>query len=663
MNQIAIFGGTIEGRKLAEAMAGANVTVHVCVATQYGASLLPSEKNIVIHAARMEQQEMEHFLRENDIELCLDATHPYAAAVTENIRRACAQAGSDYIRVLREETEPAGGGIVYCEDAEEAADYLSHTTGNIFLTTGSKELDKYTVIPDFGQRCYARVLPAPEVLEKCRQLGLQGRHLIAMQGPFSEEMNEVMLRDCKAEWLVTKSSGRAGGYQEKCEAAVRAGVNIVVIARPGEADAKSCSLEQVLELLQERCGLSRGREAWLVGMGPGGEELLTGQACRILEQCDCIIGARRILDIWPGAGRKPCLSSYRREEILTYLRENPGYRRVALVYSGDIGFYSGARGIQESLLQEGFSVHRVAGLSAPLYFLDKLGIPWEDVRLLSLHGQRAQILPFILQGEKVCALLGRPQEVGDICGRLAKLGMEKIRVTVGERLSYPEENITQGTAEQLCGRQFDPLSVVLFENPAPVKKRAVPGVEDEAFIRGGVPMTKQEIRTLSLAKLGLCADSVLYDVGAGTGSVSVEAAMLCPEGTVWAIEQKKEGTALIEENRRKFSLGNLEIVEGTAPEAFFDLPAPTHAFIGGSDGRLLEIIEKLRAKNPQVRFVLNAVTLETIAQIQEIMRAFPAYEENLEIVQVTVAKARRAGRYHLMNGENPVYIVRFGGRS
>ncbi len=185
------------------------------------------------------------------------------------------------------------------------------------------------------------------------------------------------------------------------------------------------------------------------------------------------------------------------------------------------------------------------------------------------------------------------------------------------------------------------------------------GIPDSEFIRGEVPMTKQEVRILSVAKLQLDKASVVYDIGAGTGSVSIEAATQCPDGRVYAIEKASEGISLIDANRKKFNIGNIELVEGTAPQCMERLPAPTHVFIGGSGGRLVDIIKAVRKKNPKVRFVLNAVTLETMGELMKLQSLFPEYAD-MEVIQVSVSRAKVLGNHHLMRAENPVCIAAFG---
>lgn len=185
-------------------------------------------------------------------------------------------------------------------------------------------------------------------------------------------------------------------------------------------------------------------------------------------------------------------------------------------------------------------------------------------------------------------------------------------------------------------------------------------MRDEVFIRGKVPMTKSEVRAVSLSKLELRKDSVLYDVGAGTGSVSIEAALILTHGTVYAIEEKPLAAELIRANKEKFQADHMEIVTGTAPEALKTLKSPTHAFIGGTGGCLYQILDRIMEKNPKVRVVVNIIALETL---NEMINWLKDREILAEIVQVQVSKAQTAGKYHLMTGQNPVFVISFGGEN
>ncbi len=663
MRKVVIFGGTVEGRKLAELFAGSDVSVCVSVATEYGKSLLPGSDNIEVRDWRLTCDQMEEFLGEYRPELCIDATHPYAQLVTENIKHACEVCLVPYLRIQRPKTEDGEEDVIQVSDIREAADFLKHTTGQVLVTTGSKELEAYTEIPDYTERLTIRVLPTLSVMEKCKSLGFTAGHIIGMQGPFTEEMNFAQMKQIHAKYLVTKNSGDAGGFAQKCEAAKKAGVSVIVVGRPASDAGDSLTFAEGMEYLRKKYALAVKRILYVIGMGPGDPNLLTGEAREALKECDALIGAKRATEIWTESD-KPRFCSYRPEEIIDYIEKHPEYQKIALVYSGDIGFYSGAKKISEILKgrEEEFRLRYISGLSSPLYFCNRLGIPWDEVSLVSLHGQKYPALTEIRQKKKVCALLGESQTLAGLCGSLVKYGLSHVRVTLGTRLSYEDECIESGRAEDFLHRETDPLSVVLFENSIPEDSILFSGREDEEFIRGSVPMTKEEMRVLALSKLQLTEHTILYDIGAGTGSISVAAALACPHVTVYAIERKEEGTDCILANKEKFAAENLHVVSGEAPECLEELPMPTHAFIGGSGGKLPEIIEALRKKNKAVRIVFTAITMETMAQLEEIKRIYPEYQD-MELLTLQVSRQKKLGSYHILSPEHQILLGAMGGKN
>ena len=246
-----------------------------------------------------------------------------------------------------------------------------------------------------------------------------------------------------------------------------------------------------------------------------------------------------------------------------------------------------------------------------------------------------------------------------LCEELLEYGLPEVTLYVGERLHYPDERITKGSPAELKGKTFDGLCVALIENPG-YHDGVRSCIPDEEFLRGSAPMTKSEVRSLSVAKLGLSRDSVAWDVGAGTGSVTIEMALAASEGQVFAVEKKPEAAALIRENCRRFGTPNVQVTEGTAPEALKDLPAPTHVFIGGSSGNLREILELLLEKNPKVRLVINAITLETVSEANACLKELPFTD--VEITQIQTAKSKKVGSYQMMLGQNPVYIFACTGK-
>ncbi len=596
---------------------------------------------------------MEELFRKENPEIVLDATHPYAAEVTKNIRTACESAGVLYQRILRPEGEKNSEAI-YVESTEEAAAFLSGTEGNIFLTTGSKELAKFTGIPDYKERLFARVLSIPSVIRSCAELGIEGKHLIGMQGPFSAEINEAMLRQFQCSYLVTKDTGLAGGFPEKMEACQRCGVTPVIIGRPLKEEG--LSLQDARVFLSKMFGFTLSQKISLVGIGMGAEKTLTLEGKKALNAAELLIGAKRMTEAVQKPGQM-VLHEYRSEKIVEYIREHPKYRTVAIALSGDVGFYSGAKKLIDQL--DG-NVEVICGISSVVYFMSKIGLSWDDAKIVSAHGRNCNLISLIRHNPKVFSILGTEDGVAVLASRLVYYGMGDVTLYVGENLSYENEKIFHDKAANLTEYRGDALSVVTACNEKATPMSAVHGISDGEFLRGKAPMTKEEVRTVSLSKLRLSEDSVCYDVGAGTGSVSVEMALRAWMGQVYAIEKKEDALALLKEKKKKFAVDNLAIIPGVAPEAMTELPAPTHAFIGGSSGNMQDIINLLLEKNPKVRIVINCITLETVTEAMNAIRDFGL--EDVDIVQLAAARSKSIGRYHMMMGENPIYIISCSGR-
>lgn len=653
MYKAIVFAGTTEGYALCEFLAENRVSVYACAATEYGGSLLQENEFLHVSAGRLKTEDMEELFRKENPKIVLDATHPYAAEVTKNIRTACESAGVLYQRILRPEGEKNSEAI-YVESTEEAAAFLSGTEGNIFLTTGSKELAKFTGIPDYKERLFARVLSIPSVIRSCAELGIEGKHLIGMQGPFSAEINEAMLRQFQCSYLVTKDTGLAGGFPEKMEACQRCGVTPVIIGRPLKEEG--LSLQDARVFLSKMFGFTLSQKISLVGIGMGAEKTLTLEGKKALNEAELLIGAKRMTEAVQKPGQM-VLHEYRSEKIVEYIREHPKYRTVAIALSGDVGFYSGAKKLINQL--DG-NVEVICGISSVVYFMSKIGLSWDDAKIVSAHGRNCNLISLIRHNPKVFSILGTEDGVAVLASRLVYYGMGDVTLYVGENLSYENEKIFHDKAANLTEYRGDALSVVTACNEKATPLSAVHGISDGEFLRGKAPMTKEEVRTVSLSKLRLSEDSVCYDVGAGTGSVSVEMALRAWMGQVYAIEKKEDALALLKENKKKFAVDNLAIIPGVAPEAMTELPAPTHAFIGGSSGNMQDIINLLLEKNPKVRIVINCITLETVTEAMNAIRDFGL--EDVDIVQLAAARSKSIGRYHMMMGENPIYIISCSGR-
>lgn len=387
----------------------------------------------------------------------------------------------------------------------------------------------------------------------------------------------------------------------------------------------------------------------LIGIGPGDADAMTAQASDAVREADLLIGASRMLASLPAhTGRE--VSAYRPDDILSILeRERP--EQPCVLYSGDPGFWSGAETLIRILKQKGMEFRVLPGLSSVQLLAARLGRSWKDWLLLSAHGQEEALLYRMKEGKPVFLLTDGADSPGRLCQILANGGLGELTVTVGENLSYADERITAGTAKELAGQTFAPLNAVLID-PAPAFLHRTPGIPDTDFLRGEVPMTKQEVRAVILAKLAVKPTDLCWDIGAGTGSVSVELAMQGKE--VWAVEYREDACGLIALNREKFCSWNLHLVPGKAPGSLDSLPKPDKVFIGGSEGELRPILRKAAEGDSALRICVSAITLETVGEAVEELEALGL---ETEVAEIAVSRTKRAGGKHLLLAQNPVFLI------
>ena len=428
----------------------------------------------------------------------------------------------------------------------------------------------------------------------------------------------------------------------------------MIIGRPLKEEG--LSLPDAKGFLAKFFNLKLSQKISLVGIGMGTEKTLTLEGKKAFDEAELLIGAKRMTEAVQKPGQS-VFHEYRSERIVEYIKAHPEYRTVAIALSGDVGFYSGAKKLVDLL--EG-NVEVICGISSVVYFMAKIGLSWDDAKIVSAHGRKCNLVSLIRHNPKVFSILGTEDGVASLAKKLVYYGMGDVILYVGENLSYENEKIFHDKAENLTEYRGDALSVVTAYNEEATPLSAVHGIRDEEFLRGKAPMTKEEVRTVSLSKLCLAEDSVCYDVGAGTGSVSIEMALRAWSGEVYAIEKKEDALGLLKENRQKFAVDNLKIIPGTAPDAMKELPVPTHAFIGGSSGNMNEIVKLLLEKNPEIRIAINCITLETVTEAMNAIRDFNLTD--VDIVQLGVARSKTVGRYHMMMGENPIYIISCSGR-
>ncbi|MCL5039030.1 MAG: precorrin-6y C5,15-methyltransferase (decarboxylating) subunit CbiE [Firmicutes bacterium] len=443
------------------------------------------------------------------------------------------------------------------------------------------------------------------------------------------------------------------------------------------------------------------RKIQVVGMGPGHPNFLPPVARQTIQEAEAVAGGPRALELLHTLRPAPMVTftiDRRLPELIAFLKEHQDKRRAVLV-SGDPGFYSVL-----SFLLRFFpgQLEVIPGISSLQLAFAEAVTPWQDAFSMSLHGRpAADLLPAIREQAKVAILTDAnfsPARLGDL---LEKAGLER-EVWLGQTLSTPKERVFRGSVPDLRSLTGDWSNAILIlsdsargggnqlerpkpgtgpakagqfegerpkeDNPAAGEEGvrpaaggeggrwpfATPGLPDACFQRGAVPMTKEEVRALVLAKLRLKRDSLVYDVGAGTGSVAVEAALIANRGRVYAVEREAEAVTLIRQNRVAFQLSNLEVVEGEAPEVLEGLPLADRVFVGGSGGRLADLLTFLGKRGFAGRLVLTIISLETL---YEVLGFLQSKRLQGEVVLLQVSKADLAGKHHLLRAGNPVFVL------
>lgn len=392
----------------------------------------------------------------------------------------------------------------------------------------------------------------------------------------------------------------------------------------------------------------------VIGIGPGNPDLLTGEARQAIAESTILAGDKRMVGQF-GSGKKVCPTIKLAELAEVAANADAEKDVLGILVSGDVGFFSLAKTIAGKLPR--CEVKRYCGISSLVYFASRLQMSWDDAKIISMHGRQQNLVSAVLQYKKVFSLTGGDNSPQELCRQLCEQGLGEVTVHVGSNLSYPEEAIVTGTAEEIANGDFPSLSVmmILHEKAGGPLRQSVHGLDDSLFLRGKAPMTKQEIRAVSISKLQPRPDDIIYDIGAGTGSCSVELALQAPLGKVYAFEMKEDALELLRLNKERFHCDNMEIVAGEASEEIEKTPTPDCVFIGGSSGNMAKMLDSLYARNAACRIVINVIALETLCTVVDYYKEKPDYV--LDVVNIASAYNKKLGRYNLMMAQNPIYII------
>jgi precorrin-6Y C5,15-methyltransferase (decarboxylating) len=399
----------------------------------------------------------------------------------------------------------------------------------------------------------------------------------------------------------------------------------------------------------------------VVGLGMSPADL-TPAALDVIRAAQVLVGGRRLLGYFsdhPGVkiplGKDP-------EGDLQQLPELAASRRVVVLASGDPNFYGVAPLVVKILGAAQVVIH--PNVTAVQAACARLKISWQDARVVSLHGRGLAGLAAALPGAPKLLIYTDPEHTPGVIARfLLDQGRIQAQLFILEDLGQPTERVSRLTPEAAQGQQFSPLNmVVVLDESSASSRQAPPGptplhlglAEEELSHEAGL-ITKAEARAVVLAKLALAPGQTLWDVGAGCGSVSLEASLLLPGGRILAVEQDPKRAAQIRANREKFGVANLEVVAGNAPECLAALPDPQRVFIGGGGRRLRDILKAAMARlAPGGKLVLTAALLETQEAARQILAGagWP-----LEVVQLQVSRSRPLGEGAYLQALNPVWIV------
>ncbi len=712
MEQVFLFAGTTEGRRMARRLGAAGIKTVVSVATEYGALVLEEAglgESVRVMHGRMTDEEMEKAIREATPEIVVDATHPFAVEASENIRRAAEMAGVPYLRLKRNTKDSPDKKVFRFSDISDVIPALTRTTGNILLTTGVNTLQEFAQNEALRDRLFVRVLPGEESLKKCEEAGIRGRQIIAMQGPFSQEMNRATIHAYDIRHLVTKQSGKSGGFSEKIFAAQETETAVYIVGAPEEdgvpyADA----LDRLGELFHIDLRDTVTITVSLVGMGPGAKEYLTEEAKKAINEAEVLFGSKRMVEAY--ASGKKVFPYYRGEEILPKLeqllweaRQGDPHVHAAVLLSGDSGFYSGASALvfyltnwrRRMLLSETgkmkMQIRTIPGISSVQFMAARLQDHWENAYVTSLHGTEEttweNVLKRIPYEKRTYLLTSGPADVKRLRKWIeAQENPEDYCMYAGYQISYPEEIIFTMEGERPSIGAEDAkrvpfpdilpegLYTVMIRNNSPEERekwsdrQVLAGIPNDEFLQErGIPITKEEVRTVAFGKLRITEPAVIYDIGSGSGSFSAELGRLLMHSEIYAVEKEPDRAELVRRNVHHLEAKRVTVVEGEAPECLEQLPPPTHVILGGSEGKLLLILQELFRKAPNARVVITAVTLDTKAELTQLLSGTLLTEytiQDAEYVEINVSRSVKLGRYQSLKAENPVAILsfRFGRR-
>jgi precorrin-6B C5,15-methyltransferase / cobalt-precorrin-6B C5,C15-methyltransferase len=396
----------------------------------------------------------------------------------------------------------------------------------------------------------------------------------------------------------------------------------------------------------------------VIGVADDGPSSLPAALLERVQHADLLVGGRRHLELFPTGPTRRLVIAGGLEPVLQQIEAVPAHQQTVVLASGDPCYFGIGPILAERLGRE--HVEIIPHVSSVALAFSRLGVAWQDARVVSAHGRPLNVASRAAAGARKLAFLtdetNTPSAIGEA---LLQAGADDVRAWVFEHLGGERERATETTLGSLADQRFAALNVLVVPDlswraESPLQSGF--GLPESAFEHTARLITKPEIRAVSLSKLRLRPGGVLWDVGAGSGSLSIEAAGLASGLRVIAVERSAKQLPLIHQNIARFGLGDqITVVEGEAPEALAHVPNPDAVFVGGSGGRLIEILDMVLGRiDAQGRIVVNLVTFEHIATVLDWARA---RNIGAEVVQISVSRGSDILGMTRLQSENPVTVV------
>jgi len=402
-------------------------------------------------------------------------------------------------------------------------------------------------------------------------------------------------------------------------------------------------------------------KVYVIGVAPDGASSLTSQAHRLVNRAEIVFGGKRLLALFPSLTGEKIAIKNNLAEVTDLIKRNLGHKRMVVLASGDPNFYGIASYLTGKLGKD--IVEIIPNMSAMQVAFARIKESWADAVFASVHSRPIEdIVEMVRLNHKIGIFTDDEHTPATIARVLLEHGVDGYQAYVCQNLGRKDEKVVETDLSGLCEMKFSPLNILVLLRVRQRKPVATLcprlGIPDEEFYqrrpKEGL-ITKQEVRAVSLARMRLTDESILWDIGAGSGAVSIEASFLTRKGRIYAIEKNDTDVAIIKKNLRKFHAPNVEVVQTFAPDGLGNLPDPTAVFIGGSGGRMEEILDFVSHRlKPGGRIVINVVALENLSAAVNALkvRGFAP-----SVTLVNVARSREISNLTRLEALNPVFVV------